>query len=477
MSGTLAALLVYMVLQLGIGVWVSRRIADESDYLIAGRQLGYPLAIFSTFATWFGAETMIGSAGTTYREGLSIASAEPFGYGLCLILMGLVFAVPLWRRRLTTLADLFRERYSVGVERLAAVILIPSSILWAAAQVRAFGTVLSTAAPTLNVESAIAVAAGFTILYTAFGGLLADATTDLIQGVLLIVGLSVVGVAVVMALGGLDAVPAALEAARQARALAAPAVAPPWLEVAEAWAIPVCGSVIATELVGRVIATRTPAVARNSSLAAGALYVSVGLIPVFVGLVGATLAPGLVDAEALLPTVAQRLLPTVGFAIFAGGIISAILSTVDSTLLVSSGLMSHNLVVPLLGITDEARKVRVARLGVLAFGAAAYLLALRAEGVFALVEQASAFGSAGALVTVCFALFTSLGGPRTAAATLIAGTVSYLAANAAGATAPFLLSLATALGTYVGGVALGWVVRGDAEGGTAESGDAENATA
>ena len=455
MTPTLAALLLYLVLQLGIGVWVSRRIATESDYLVAGRQLGYPLAIFSTFATWFGAETMIGAAGTTYREGLSIASAEPFGYGLCLILMGLVFAVPLWRRKLTTLADLFRERYSVGVERLAAVILIPSSILWAAAQVRAFGTVLSTAAPTLDVGAAIGVAAGFTILYTAFGGLLADATTDLIQGVLLIVGLSVVGVAVVMALGGLDAVPAALAAARQARALAAPAGPTPWLEVAEAWAIPVCGSVIATELVGRVIATRTPAIARNSSLAAGALYVGVGMIPVFVGLVGMTLVPGLTDAEALLPTVAQRLLPTVGFAIFAGGIISAILSTVDSTLLVSSGLMSHNLAVPLLGITDEARKVRIARIGVLTFGAAAYLLALRADGVYALVEQASAFGSAGALVCVCFALFTSLGGPRTAAATLLAGTVSYLVANAADVTAPFLLSLAASLGTYVAGVALG----------------------
>jgi Na+/proline symporter len=459
MTPTLAALLLYLVLQLGIGVWVSRRIATESDYLVAGRQLGYPLAIFSIFATWFGAETMIGAAGTTYREGMSIASAEPFGYGLCLILMGLVFAVPLWRRRLTTLADLFRERYSLGVERLAAVILIPSSILWAAAQVRAFGTVLSTAAPTLDVGSAIAVAAGFTILYTAFGGLLADATTDLIQGVLLIVGLVIVGLAVVHAVGGIDAVPAALEASRQARALAAPAVAPPWIEVAEAWAIPVCGSVIATELVGRVIATRTPAIARNSSLTAGALYVGVGMIPVFVGLVGATLVPGLADPEALLPTVAQRLLPTVGFAIFAGGLISAILSTVDSTLLVSSGLLSHNLLVPMLGITDEARKVRVARLGVLAFGAAAYVLALRAEGVFALVEQASAFGSAGALVTVCFALFTSLGGPRTAAATLIAGTVSYLVAGAAGLSFPFLLSLGVALATYVAGAVLG-LVRG-----------------
>jgi SSS family solute:Na+ symporter len=124
---------------------------------------------------------------------------------------------------------------------------------------------------------------------------------------------------------------------------------------------------------------------------------------------------------------------------------------VDSTLLVSSGLLSHNLVVPLAGITSERVKVRVARIGVLAFGLLAWALALRAEGVFALVEQASAFGSAGTLVAVTFGLFTRFGGAPTALATLLAGTVVYLAAAAAGVTAPFLLSLGASLATYVAG--------------------------
>jgi len=83
------------------------------------------------------------------------------------------------------------------------------------------------------------------------------------------------------------------------------------------------------------------------------------------------------------------------------------------------------------------------------FGVIAYLLAHGAEGVFALVEQASAFGSAGTLVTVCFGLFTNWGGSRAAIATLLMGVVSYLAANFYGATAPFLLSLLASLVTYV----------------------------
>ncbi|MDF1504408.1 hypothetical protein [Roseisolibacter sp. H3M3-2] len=457
MTVTLAATLCYLALQLGIGIWVARRIASEADYLVAGRRLGPWLATFSTMATWFGAETVVGSAGSAYREGLSVASAEPFGYGLCLILMALIFAVPLWRRGLTTLADLFRTRWGVGVERTAAVILIPSSILWAAAQVRALGTVLATAAPTLDVQTGIAVAAGFVVLYTMVGGLLADAMNDLLQGFVLIAGLLVVGWAVLGAVGGPDGVPAALEAARLARAAAAPAATPPWLEVAEAWAVPVFGSVIATELVARVIATRSPTLARNSTLAAAALYLAVGLIPVGIGLVGASLLPGLADAEQLVPALAQRHLGALGFAVFAGGLVAAILSTVDSTLLVASGLLSHNLLVPLLGVADERRKVRLARAGVLGFGACAFVLAVRAEGVFALVEQASAFGSAGTLVCVTFALFggPAFGGVRTAYATLAVGTLAYLAGTAAGLTAPFLLSLGGALATYVAGGALG----------------------
>lgn len=452
MTPTLVAVLCYLLLQLGIGVWVSRRITSESDYLVAGRQLGMTLATFSMFATWFGAESIVGSSGTTFREGLSLASSEPFGYGLCLIVMGLVFAIPLWRRQLTTLADLFRTRYSVPVERLAAVILIPSSILWAAAQVRAFGHVLSIVSPGIELNLAIAMAAGFVMLYTVFGGLLADAMTDLLQGIMLMIGLVIVGVAVLVAVGGIDGVPAAMEATRALRgAGGTTADAVPLLDVLEAWAIPVCGSVLATELVGRVIATRDASIARRASLVGGALYITVGLIPVFVGLVAAPLAPELADPEQLMPTLAQQLLPTALFAIFAGGLISAILSTVDSTLLVASGIMSHNLIVPLARITDERHKVRVARAGVMLFGVAAYFIAINADGVFALVEQASAFGSAGTLVVVCFALFTPWGGPRTAALTLASGVGSYLVGTATEMPAPFLLSLGVSLVTYVAG--------------------------
>ncbi len=451
MTPTLGAVLAFLILQFGIGIWISRRIKNEADYLVAGRSLGPLLATFSIFATWFGAETMVGSAGSAYREGLTPASAEPFGYGLCLILGGLIYAVPLWRRQLTTLADLYRQRYSVLVERVAAIILIPSSILWAAAQVRAFGYVLATSASALEVNSAIAIAAGLTIGYTMFGGLLADAVTDLMQGLLLAVGLGIVFVAVVAQLGGVDQAVTAVAQSDKIRMGGGASV--PLLDALEAWAIPVFGSLVTAEIVGRSIATRTPQIARRASLVAGTMYITIGLIPVFVGIVGHRLVTTMDDPEQLMAVVARTALPTVGYAIFAGALTSAILSTVNSTLLIASGLMSHNLLIPALGITTERKKVLLARAGVAMFGVIAYVLALRSEGVYALVEQASAFGSTGALVTITFGLFTRFGGPRTALATLALGLLSYLMAAYGGVQHPFLLSIAVSLVSYViGGV-------------------------
>lgn len=413
----LLGVLGYVLVQLLVGLLVSRRVTTQADYLLAGRSLGPGLATFTLFATWFGAETCIGAAGAIYAEGLSGGSADPFGYATCLFLMGLVFAVPLWRRRLTTLADLFRIRYSTGVERVAVLLMVPASVLWAAAQIRAFGQVLS-ASSDLSVTLAITLAAIAAIIYTVSGGLLADAITDLIQGVALILGLIVLLPVVIQSAGGLEATFAAITPER-VRLFGGSIASIP--QVLEAWAIPICGSVISQELAARVLAVRSPEIARQSSLLAGSIYLLVGLIPVFIGLVGVALLPDLEHPEQILPLLAQRHLSVFGYTVFAGALVSAILSTVDSALLASSSLVSHNLLVSAYPGMSETTKVSIARLGVVVCGGLAYLLALHAEGVYTLVEDASAFGGAGIFIIVVFGLFTRLGEARSALAALVAG--------------------------------------------------------
>jgi Na+/proline symporter len=450
MSALLLAILGYVLAQLLVAFLVSRRIRTEDDYLVAGRRMGPLLATGTIFATWFGAETCIGAAGTAYSDGVSLATAEPFAYGLCIVVMGLLLAAPLWRRRLVTLADLFRQRYSRGVERTAALLMIPTSLLWAAAQVRAFGQVLASSSE-LEVEAAIGLAAVLVIVYTAVGGLLADAVTDLIQGAALLVGLGWILASVLARVGGLAG---AVEAAGPESVALLPAEGAGALALLETWSIPILGSIVAQELVVRVSAARSARVARRASLAAGGLYVLVGLVPVGLGLVGVRLLPGLEDPEQVLPLLARELLAPLPYALFAGALVSAILSTVDSTLLVCSSLLSHNLVLPLLHAPSEAAKIRLARAGVILFGVVAWGLARHASGVYALVQQASALGSAGLVVVVFFGLFTRRGKAASAYAALLAGLAVYVAGTALGLAHPYLASLAAALLGYLvaGGV-------------------------
>jgi len=152
--------------------------------------------------------------------------------------------------------------------------------VWAAAQIRAFGQVLAVSSG-FAVEATIAFAALVVIVYTMFGGLLADAWTDVIRGIALIVGLVVLAVAV---LGSADA--AALWEIDPARLRPFGGPDRPLLDVLESWAIPVCGSGLAAERVAPVIATRTPTVARRATLIAAGVYLAVGLIPVALGLAG-----------------------------------------------------------------------------------------------------------------------------------------------------------------------------------------------
>lgn len=448
MSPLLIGIVAYVSLQLAFGWFASRRIHSEEDYLLGGRKIGPTVTTFTIFATWFGAETCIGAASQAYSGGLETLAVEPFGYGTTILLMGLLLAVPLWRLRITTLGDLFRIRYGAGVERLSVLLMVPTSLLWAAAQIRAFGQILASVSE-LQVETAVTLAAVVVIGYTTVGGFLADAISDLVQGIVLAVGLVVLLVGFGVAGPALDAIALPAERLRLVAGQSS------WLDLAERLAIPVVGSLAAQELVARVCAARSPRVARNGALGAAGLYVVIGLIPVALGLAasGTTIAVG--DPEQVLMRIAETTLPGVLFVVFAGALVSAILSTVDSALLVSGSLVAHNLLLRLRPTDDERLKVRTNRGAVIVMGLIAYALTFSQEGVWGLVLEASGFGSAGLVVAVLFGLYGKFGGARAASASLVGGMLAYvIGAHVVGIDHPFLTSLGVSLAAFVVGGAL-----------------------
>jgi Na+/proline symporter len=445
-NSVLLGVLGYVLLQFAIGAWVSRRIFTERDYINASRQLGLGIASFSVFATWFGAEAIVGTGGTVYSDGLVGATIDPFGYASALVIVGLTIAVPLWSRGYVTFADFFRDRYSQTVERISVFLILPGTLLWGAAQIRAFGQVMGTVSD-LPLVASITIATGVVIAYTVLGGLMADALTDFIQAIAVIFGLIILAIVVTAELGGPAAAVQGIEPARLSYFSAGESGV---LGVIEKWAIPIFGTMVSVELIARILGANSASTARNSCIVGGALYLSVGLIPVFLGLVGPALLPGLADPEQIVPALAEKFLPGFLYVVFAGAVISAILSTVDSVLLSGGSIVSHNLVAPLRPGMSEGAKVKAARICVVLLGLVAFGIALRSTTIHELVETASAIGSSGLIVVAMFGLFTRFGGPRAATAALLTGAGVWLAGVALAFTAvPYVVAVGLALIAYV----------------------------
>jgi SSS family solute:Na+ symporter len=441
-----SVLLLFLGIQLTIGVWAARRVKSEEDYLVAGRRLGVPMVTMSMFATWFGAETCLGSSGAVYERGLAGGRADPFGYAVCLLLVGLLLAVPLHRGRYLTLGDLYREKFGRHAERVLVLVLVPGSILWGAAQLRAFGQVISTTSH-LPVMPATVFSALFAIVYTSFGGLWGDVLTDLLQGTILCVGLVTLLFACALDLPTGAALGEVLHPARLS-------LLPPSegaLAQLDRWAVPIIGSLVTQEMTARVLAARTPEVAKRGAIASSIVYIVFGSIPVVLGLLGPALLPSLPDPEQLLPELARQKLPTALYLLFACALLSAILSTVDSIFLSASTLVSHNWLVPALGLKKEAHKLWLERSLVVVGGLIALYLALGAKSIYELLEASAMMGAAGLVVTVLCDLYTKRPSQVGAIAALLIGAVLAPLLERWNFQAPFLLATAGATASYAVG--------------------------
>jgi SSS family solute:Na+ symporter len=424
MNWELFGISLYILSMLFVGVWVSRRIKTEDDYFLGGRTLGPFLATFSIFATWFGAETCIGTAGNVYNNGLSNLHADPLGYTICLFIMAFFFARVLWRRKITTIPDLFRERFSPNVEKFAALLMIPGSIIWAAAQIRALGQIIH-ANTEVGSTLAITAAAGVVIAYTMLGGMLADAYNDLIQGIAVIIGLFFLLGALVYDLGGVGPALASIPIEKISFS-GGEGASLGFLGNLELWMVPILGSLMAQELVSRVVASRSEKVAFNSTIRAASIYLLVGCVPVLIGLLGPQYMTGLKDTETLMPLLAKVHLNYFFYIGFIGALVSAILSTVDTTLLSASALASHNLIYPVFKNLSEKQKMRVARGGTLVSGILAYAIAFSSESIISLVELASSLGGPSVLIITIIALWVKSGNSLNAIFAILMSLVTWV---------------------------------------------------
>lgn len=387
----------YLLAQIFLGFYLSKFIKNDSDFFIGGRRLPTFAIAFSIFATWFGAETCIGSSAAVFEKGLSGSKAEPFGYGLCLLLTAIIIAPKVWNDKYTTMGDFFKYKAGDLNEKLFIWIILPSSLIWAAAQLKAFAHILSVVSG-FPILPCLIFSICFVILYTLMGGFIGDVVTDVIQGGILGIGLLII---IAFAFFGHGASLSSIDPSKLSFVSADQSF---WQRL-DSWMIPIMGSLVAQELIARVLSAKNSRQAVRASLYGTGLYLFFGSIPIILGLIGNQFSLNVTESEQFLPALSQKVLPSWLYIIFNGALISAILSTIDSILLAASALVSHNFLVPVFKISDEKLKVRNARITLVFFGILAFVMALIGESVYEMVETASSFGTSGILVASLALMF------------------------------------------------------------------------
>ncbi|MFN7056969.1 sodium:solute symporter family protein [Hyphomonas sp.] len=414
------ALAAYIVLQFAIALWASRYVRTEADYFVGGRRFGLLMVGVSVFATWFGAETVMGASGAIADEGLAGGRADPFGYTICLIGMALFLAYKLRDAGVMTFPDYMQQRFGPRAEVLAAILTIPTSIIWASAQLLAMGQIL---AETAGIALGIALFGGAVLIiaYTTIGGLLGDALTDMVQGAVMMIGLFIL-LLTLLASGDFafsEITPDQL----QWRITDEDGETESWLAALDTWMIPILGSLVAQEAISRFLGAKSASIARKGCFLAAGLYLVFGSIPLAIGLLGHAAGFEAASTDSYLPELARQYLSPVLYVLLMGAIISAILSTVDTTLLAVSAIASRNLIDRVGKNLPEPRKLMFGRSLTLIAGLAAWAIAASGETIKGLVEIASSFGSAGIVVALLIGLHTRYGGERAALAALITGAL------------------------------------------------------
>ncbi|WP_153147029.1 sodium:solute symporter family protein [Dechloromonas sp. H13] len=459
----------YLMLSIGIGLYVATRVHTAKDFAVAGRHLPLPVVTATVFATWFGAEAVFGVSATFVKDGLRGVVADPFGSSLCLIIAGFFFAKKLYKLNILTLGDYFRLRYNRTVEVLTTLCIVASYLGWVSAQIKALGLVFNVVTNGfVNQTAGMILGATIVLTYTTFGGMLSVAILDFVQMGVIMGGMLYIGYIVSGLTGGVELV------VNHASAAGKLDFFPPpdpwqWLTFLGAWMTMMLGSIPQQDVFQRITSAKTATIAIWGSILGGTIYFCFTFVPMFIAysatLIDPELFTGLLesDSQLVLPTLVLQHTPVFAQAIFFGAVLSAIMSCSSATLLAPSVAFSENIVRGFFPGMGDHQFLRVMRITIVCFTAVVLGFALYSNAsIFKMVENAYKVTLAGAFVPLFFGAFWKRATTQGALAAIFGGLAAWilveLLVGEASLVPPQLIGLGVSmLGMVAGSLLPQWV--------------------
>ena len=423
----------YLLVTIGIGIFVSSRVKTTKDYAVAGRHLPLPIVTATVFATWFGAEAIFGVSSTFVKEGLNGVVADPFGSSLCLIIAGIFFSSKLYKLNIITLGDFYRARYNRTVEVLTTIAIVISYLGWVAAQIKALGLIFNLITHQfISEDMGMVIGILIVLTFTTFGGMLSVAILDFIQMIVVIGGLLYIAYAISQLTGGI--VPVIESASINHKLDFFPkGNIWTWITFFGTWITMMLGSVPQQDVFQRVTSAKTAKVALYGSILGATIYFIFTFVPMFIAysatLIDAEYFNGLVNTNSqhVLPMLVLNYMPLFAQVIFFGAVLSAIMSCSSATLLAPSISFAENIVKGYFPTISDKRLLKIMRITLVCFSAVVLLYALSSNlSIFGMVESAYKITLAGAFVPLIFGAFWKKANSQGALMAIIGGIGSWL---------------------------------------------------
>ncbi|WP_237132196.1 sodium:solute symporter family protein [Pseudohongiella sp. O18] len=408
----LALVVVYLLVSIGIGVAAARKVHSASDFITAGRSLPMFMVIAMVFATWFGAETVLGISATFLDEGFRGLISDPLGAAACLVLFGLVFALPLYRMKLLTLGDFFYYRYNKKTEMVLSACIMLSYLGWVSAQVTALGLVFNVLSEgSVSMTAGMVIGAGVVMIYTLVGGMWSVAVTTTVQMVVIVAGLLLVTSSATNMAGGVGEVVAAAAAEGKFEWLPAMDLIDilGWTAALFTLAL---GSIPQQDVFQRVNTSKNERVAVWGTTLGGVAYFFFAAIPLLLAYSASMVDPA--ATEVLMAEDSQLVLPSFVFThmpfwlqvVFFGALLSVIMSTASGTLLAPSVTFTENILRNFMPNMTDKQLLLYTRLTVFVFTIMVIINAAASDGnIHAMVENAYRITLAGVFIPLTAGLF------------------------------------------------------------------------
>ena len=408
-TGILVILILYLIMLLGIGFWSAKYSSEgSSEYFLGGRRLGPWVISMSEKASESSGFMTAGLPGEAYSSGMSAvwnAVSSVFS-----IINWIFFAKPI--RRLSeilnslTVPDFLSARYkddSNIMRIISIVVMTVFQTVYICAQFVAFGVLFEVV---LGIDFSIGVIAGgiITILYTVVGGFFAVTVTDFIQGLLMAFAFVVLPIVGILKIGGFNELGYTLTEAMGSDFLK-PFFGSPVLTLVGIVAIISylfigVGFNGAPHVLIRYMALRNTRDVKMIALI-GIVWMMIAYYgAVFIGLAGLSLFPGIENPEQIFPLMAMELLPWWLAGIIIAAALSALMSSIDSMLLIASSSISEDLwnKVFYKGKLSDKKTILVSQISTIVLGVISIIIALNPLdsvfwlAVFAWAGLATCFG-------------------------------------------------------------------------------------